>query len=77
MLTYRDLKTIREGNRRNPDVMALLRLRYKDLDAKGRLNVDMWLDNEPEVATAYWAKEAFYDIYDAPNRAEGGKLLDE
>lgn len=36
----------------------------------------MWLDNEPHVATAYRLKEAFYDIYDAPTKAEAEKRLD-
>lgn len=55
---------------------SLLRMRYKHLDEKGRFNLQMWLDNEPHVATAYRLKEAFYDIYDAPNRAEAERLLD-
>jgi len=46
---------------------ALLRMRYKNLDEKGRFNLQMWLDNEPDIATAYRLKESFYDIYDAPN----------
>lgn len=56
---------------------ALLRMRFKNLDEKGRFNLQMWLDNEPQFAEPYRLKEAFYDIYDAPNRAEGAKLLDE
>lgn len=56
---------------------ALLRMRYKNLDEKGRFNLQMWLDNEPDIATAYRLKESFYDIYDAPNRTEAGRLLDE
>ncbi|MFK3741398.1 ISL3 family transposase [Massilia sp. TN1-12] len=55
---------------------SLLRMRYKHLDEKGRFNLQMWLDNEPHVATAYRLKEAFYDIYDASNRAEAERLLD-
>lgn len=56
---------------------SLLRMRYKNLDEKGRFNLQMWLDNEPHVATAYRLKEAFYDIYDAPTKAEATKRLDE
>lgn len=56
---------------------ALLRMRYQNLDEKGRFNLDMWLDNEPEVAIAYRLKESFYDIYDAPTREEGARRLDE
>lgn len=56
---------------------SLLRMRYKNLDEKGRFNLQMWLDNEPEVAAVYRLKEAFYDIYDAPNKEDAGKMLDE
>lgn len=55
---------------------SLLRMRYKNLDEKGRFNLQMWLDNEPHVATAYYLKEAFYDIYDAPNKVEATERLD-
>lgn len=55
---------------------ALLRLRYKSLDEKGRFSLGMWLDNEPGVKTAYDLKEAFYDIYDATTKAEASKRLD-
>lgn len=55
---------------------SLLRMRYKNLDEKGRFNLQMWLDNEPHVATAYRLKESFYDIYDAPTRAEAAARLD-
>ncbi|MDS0801693.1 ISL3 family transposase [Burkholderia cenocepacia] len=56
---------------------ALLRMRYKNLDEQGRFNLQMWLDNEPHVATAYRLKEAFYDIYDAPSRADAAQRLDD
>lgn len=56
---------------------ALLRMRYKNLDEKGRFNLQMWLDNEPDVGIAYRLKEAFYDIYDAPTKEAAGKLLDD
>jgi len=55
---------------------SLLRMRYKDLDEKGRFNLDMWLENEPGVAQAYRLKEAFYDIYDAKSPAEAAEQLD-
>lgn len=55
---------------------VLLRMRYMNLDEKGRFNLQMWLDNEPEVAIAYRLKEAFYDIYDAPTKEAGAALLD-
>lgn len=43
-----------------------LNKRYRNLSDKQQLNLGMWLDNEPELAEAYWLKEAFYDIYDMP-----------
>jgi len=55
---------------------SLLRMRYKNLDEKGRFNLQMWLDNEPDVATAYKLKESFYDIYDAPTREDAERRLD-
>lgn len=45
---------------------ALLRMRYSGLSVKQRFNLDMWLANEPEVATAYKLKERLFDIYDKP-----------
>lgn len=55
---------------------VLLRLRRKELDEKGRFNLDMWLDNEPDLAVAYNLKERFYDIYDAQDRNTAAELLD-
>jgi transposase len=55
---------------------SLLVMRYQNLDEKGRFNLQMWLDNEPQIAEAYWLKERLFDIYEAPSRAEGGRLLD-
>lgn len=55
---------------------ALLRMRYKNLDEKGRFALSMWLDNELALKVAYDLKEAFYDIYDAPTKAEAGTRLD-
>lgn len=45
---------------------ALIRMRYRDLTVKQRFNLDMWLDNEPEMAQAYRLKERLFDIYDKP-----------
>lgn len=56
---------------------GLLRMRHKNLDEKGRFNLQMWLDNEPDIAQAYRVKEAFYEIYDAPTKDDAGRLLDE
>lgn len=36
---------------------SLLRMRYRDLDEQGKYNVDMWLDNEPDIAIAHQLKE--------------------
>jgi transposase len=55
---------------------ALLRMRFKNLDEKGRFGLGMWLDNEPAVKVAYDLKEAFYDIYDAPTKGEAAERLD-
>lgn len=44
----------------------LLVKRTKNLNDKQRLNLDMWLDNEPDIALAYRLKEGFFDIYDMP-----------
>jgi transposase len=45
---------------------AILNKRTTKLTEKQRFNLDMWLDNEPELADAYRLKEAFYAIYDLP-----------
>lgn len=45
---------------------ALLNMRYAKLTVKQRFNVDMWLDNEPELAKAHRLKEGFYDLYELP-----------
>lgn len=46
----------------------LLNMRYAQLNEKQRFNVDMWLDNTPELAAAHRLKEAFFDIYDLPRK---------
>lgn len=56
---------------------ALLRMRYKNLDEKGRFALGMWLDNEPGVKQAYDLKESFFEIYDAKTKAEATKRLDD
>lgn len=55
---------------------SLLRMRRKSLDAKGLFNLDMWMDNAPELKVAYQLKEAFYEIYDAGSKAEAIERLD-
>ena len=54
----------------------LIRMRHKNLDEKGRFGLQMWLDNEPAVKQAYDLKEAFFDIYDAPNKRKAAAMLD-
>lgn len=63
----------RLGNAHGPKVnlawkrsKSLIRMRYRDLNDKQRFNLDMWLDNEPEMAQAYWLKERLFNIYDKP-----------
>lgn len=45
---------------------ALIRMRHRDLSEKQRFNLDMWLDNEPDMAAAYRLKERLFTIYDKP-----------
>lgn len=45
---------------------ALINKRPDNLTEKQRLGLSMWLENDPEMAAAYQAKEAFYAIYDMP-----------
>lgn len=45
---------------------AILNKRYASLTDKARLNLEIWLANESELAEAYRLKESFYDIYDLP-----------
>lgn len=60
-------KTKKSGERRDwLRSKALLNMRYAKLTVKQRFNVDMWLDNEPELAKAHRLKEAFYDLYELP-----------
>lgn len=56
---------------------SLLRLREHSLDDKARLNLDMWLTNEPAVAEAYRLKEEFYGVYAARSKSEAAKALDD
>lgn len=67
---------IRLGKAQDPKVRrswmrskGLIRMRYRDLTEKQRFNLDMWLDNEPEMAVAYRLKERLFDIYDKPKAA--------
>lgn len=55
---------------------VMLQKRPANLTDKQRFNLDMWLDNEPEIAAAYRAKEAFYSLFDLP-RDEAIKAFDD
>lgn len=68
------VKTIgRDWKRRK----SLLRMRYKNLSEHGKYNLDMWLDNEPDIQIAHNLKELFYLIYEMPTRGDAESLLDE
>ncbi|HAM66622.1 MAG TPA: ISL3 family transposase [Acinetobacter nosocomialis] len=56
---------------------VLLRLRAHKLDEHGKFNLDMWLDNEPDLAIAYYLKELFYTIYDQKSKDDAIEILDE
>lgn len=56
---------------------SLLRMRYKNLSEHGKYNLDMWLENEPDIAIAHNLKELFYLIYEMPTREDAESLLDE
>lgn len=56
---------------------SLLRMRYKNLSEHGKYNLDMWLENEPDIAIAHNLKELFYLIYEMPTREDAEALLDE
>jgi transposase len=58
---------------------GLLRKRNRDLSKKGtaRLRLDTWLGQNPALATAYYLKEEFYDIFDLLRRDEAERKLDD
>lgn len=54
-----------------------LRTRRQNLNEQELFNLDMWLENEPELAKAYYIKEAIFTIYDVKTSAEAIPLFDE
>ena len=54
----------------------LLNKARRNLSEKQHWNLEMWLDNEPELAQAYWLKEDFYAIYGMP-KDEAIKAFDD
>lgn len=69
-------KVKRAGERRDwLRSKALLNMRYARLNEKQRFNVDMWLDNEPQLAAAHRLKETFYGIYEL-SRVEAEVVYD-
>lgn len=54
----------------------LLLMRHRDLKGKSLEKVEGWLEQRRDLALAYWAKEAFYDIYDEQKRAHAEQAYD-
>lgn len=54
-----------------------LRTRRHNLNEQEQFNLDMWLENEPELAKAYYIKEAIFTIYEIKTREEAEPLFDE
>jgi transposase len=55
----------------------ILLKRRKELSDQEELIMSGWLNNYPQLALAYTAKEAFYEIYDAPNLIEANRRYSE
>lgn len=55
---------------------VMLNKRPHNLTEKQRFNLSMWLDNEPDIAAAYRAKEAFYSLFDMP-KADAIQAFDD
>lgn len=53
-----------------------LNMAYRNLNDKQLMNLHAWLDNEPELAQAYWFKEEFYAIYNL-DKSEADAALDD
>lgn len=51
--------------------------RWNALSAEEQLDLSGWLRNEPKLQDAYYAKEAFFKIWDQHSRAEAKTALDE
>lgn len=58
------------------DRLILLK-RRKELSDKEEFLISGWLNNYPQLALAYVAKEAFYEIYEADNLIEANKRYSE
>lgn len=78
------METIRKGHRAGL-TPAMRRRLVKDrflllsrghrLKPEQRLVMETWTNHFPDLAAAYAAKEAFYDIYDSPDRATAEAAL--
>ena len=55
----------------------LLLMRPKDLRPEAALMLSGWLRNLPELEAAYNAKETFYGVYEAENRADAKQMFNE
>lgn len=58
-------------------INGLFLQRWNKIDAEGQLELSGWLRNEPKLQDAYYAKEAFFKIWDNHTRAEAKAALDE
>lgn len=58
------------------DRLILLK-RRKELSEKEEFLISGWLNNYPQLALAYIAKEAFYEIYEAENLIEANRRYSE
>ncbi|EEY94026.1 transposase [Acinetobacter junii SH205] len=54
-----------------------LRTRRQNLNEQELYNLDMWLENEPDLAKAYYIKETIFAIYDIKTREEAEPLFNE
>jgi len=55
----------------------LLARRWDDLDNFQHISLIAWFTEFPLLKFTYWLKEAFYDIYQAPNRAGAMRLYND
>ena len=55
----------------------LLLKRFSDLNEAQRKRLDEWSRDFPPLGKAHKAKERFYDVYEAPSRAEASRLYKE
>lgn len=54
----------------------LLRERHTSLNEFDRMNLEAWLNEWPPLKEAYWLKEEFCEVYEAPNRRKAMERFD-